>query len=360
MQEKILNEVTAMISDIKSGSENGITTISLQEELDRSVGSIINALTLGYRYDKDNREEFKYIKQITMKFLENVNHPLMRILDTNLNFLKHFPIFKNFYDKAIEEMKYGEDFFFGKISEHEQKLNFESDEDPVDYVAAYLKEKHKLENNGEHSHSFTELQLYGMLMDLWIAGQETTSNTLAWLCIYLINRPEIQEQLHKELDTVIGSDRLITVDDKHDLNYLNAVVAETQRYCNLIALNLIHKTAKDVEIHGYHIPEGTLITHQIGTVMKDDRYFKDPETFNPERFLDEHGKFFSPPELIPFGIGKRSCLGEGLARMELFLFTANIFNHMKLKRPDGKPICEDKIVGMASIPKPWTCSLEFR
>ena len=360
MQERILNEITAIICNVKDDLKNNINMISLQGELDRGVGSIINALTFGYRYGRDKQEEFNFVKKFAINIVTNGGHPLMKILDTNLNFLKYFPVFKQFYDKAIRDAKEGEDFFLKKIDEHRQRINFDSDEDSIDYVDAYLKEKHKLEKNGEASHYFSDLQLYGTITDLWIAGQETTSNTLSWLCIYLINRPEIQKKIHEELDTVIRSDRLITVEDKNDLNYVNAVVAETQRYCTLVTLNLFHTTAKDVEIRGYKIPKGTLITHHITTVMKDERYFKDPEVFNPERFLDKNGKFFSPPELMPFGIGKRACLGEGLAKMELFLFTANIFNQMRLRSPNREQICEDKLIGITAMPKPWKCRVEFK
>ena len=269
-------------------------------------------------------------------------------------------VFKQFHEKIMQDAKEGEDFFLTKINEHIETINLDSEEDPMDYVEAYLKEKHKLEKSGQNFHQFTDIQLYGMFLDLWVAGQETTSNTISWLCIYLINRPEIQKKFHEELDTVIGSDRLITVEDKNSLNYVNAVIAETQRYCNVIPLNALHRTTKNVEIHGYNIPKGTLVTHQISTLMKDERYFKDPEAFNPERFLNENKKFYSPPEFMPFRIGKRDCMGEGLARMELFLFTANIFNQMKLSSANGEPICEDKIFNIATVPKPWTCHVEFR
>uniref|UniRef100_A0AC35FHJ9 Cytochrome P450 n=1 Tax=Panagrolaimus sp. PS1159 TaxID=55785 RepID=A0AC35FHJ9_9BILA len=87
---------------------------------------------------------------------------------------------------------------------------------------------------------------------------------------------------------------------------------------------------KDTKIHGYNIPVDTLITHQISTVSMNEKYFPEPEKFRPERFLDKNGKFFQPPELIPFGVGKRACLGEGLARLELYLFTANIANQFKV------------------------------
>ena len=199
-----------------------------------------------------------------------------------------------------------------------------------------------------------------MIFDLWLAGQETTSTTLLWLCIYLIRNQEIQKKVHEELDRVIGSDRIVTLDDKNELNYVNAVVAETQRFCNLIPLNVPHKTTKDVEIYGYKIPKGTLIVDQVSSVLFDERYFTDPHMFNPERFIDENGKFFTPPELIPFGVGKRACLGESLARMELFLFTANVFNQMKLKPADGIIPSVEKIIRSTSQPLPFNTEIELR
>uniref|UniRef100_A0A914YUU0 Cytochrome P450 n=1 Tax=Panagrolaimus superbus TaxID=310955 RepID=A0A914YUU0_9BILA len=163
---------------------------------------------------------------------------------------------------------------------------------------------------------FRDKQLYAACLDLWIAGQETTSNTLAWMVMYLMLNPEVQKKVHAELDQVIGSDRFITVEDKTQLHYINATVAETQRFCNLVPLNVNHRLVKDVEIKGFRIPANTTILHQISTVLFDERYFPEPLKFKPERFLDSEGKFFQPSSLMPFGVGKRACLGEGLARLE--------------------------------------------
>lgn len=197
-------------------------------------------------------------------------------------------------------------------------------------------------------------------MDLWLAGQETTSNTLAWLVIYLITNPEAQKNLQAELDRVIGSDRFITLDDKTDLHFTNAVVAETQRFCNLVPMNPNHRLVKDVEINGYHIPANTTILHSITTVLFDERYFPEPQKFTPERFLDPNGKFFQPTELMPFGVGKRSCLGEGLARLELFLFAANMFNHFEITAPPSKPPNTVRLMGGTVQPEPFVTHIKPR
>ena len=142
--------------------------------------------------------------------------------------------------------------------------------------------------------------------------------------------PEVQNKLHKELDTVIGSDRMITLDDKANLPYTNAVIAEAQRMANLLTMNLHHRSTKDTIIHGYNIPANTTILYQISTVLYSQKYFSEPEKFKPERCLDAEGRFFQPVELIPFGVGKRMCPGEGLARLELYLFAANMYNHFEV------------------------------
>uniref|UniRef100_A0A914YHW2 Cytochrome P450 n=1 Tax=Panagrolaimus superbus TaxID=310955 RepID=A0A914YHW2_9BILA len=195
---------------------------------------------------------------------------------------------------------------------------------------------------------------------MWVAGQETSAKMLTWLSLYLTAFPEIQEKLHKELDEQIGGGRLITLDDKNNLHYTNAIILETQRHCNLGAFNLIRRTLKPVEIHGYKLPVNTLITYASHTVNYDDRYFPDARKFEPERFIDENGKFYTRPEVMPFGLGKRACLGEGLARIELFLFTANIFNQFRLKQVPGKPVSLERIIGALASSKPFVVEIESR
>ena len=99
---------------------------------------------------------------------------------------------------------------------------------------------------------------------------------------------------------------------------------------NLLPLNLIHKTTRDVTIRGYLIPKNTCIVPQIGAVLFDETIFPEPESFKPERFLNENRELKKIEEFCPFSVGKRQCLGESLARMELFLILANLFNQFKV------------------------------
>ncbi|KAK6057502.1 hypothetical protein COOONC_04979 [Cooperia oncophora] len=132
------------------------------------------------------------------------------------------------------------------------------------------------------------------------------------------------------MDTVIGSGRLITNADRANLHYMNAVINEVQRLSNLLPVNVFHETTCDVEIEGYQIPAGTLVLPQISTVMYDEKVFPKPYDFDPRRHLSENGTFVRIDEVVPFSMGKRQCLGESIARMELFLFLANFFNKFEV------------------------------
>ncbi|KAI6195078.1 hypothetical protein M3Y96_01192800 [Aphelenchoides besseyi] len=186
---------------------------------------------------------------------------------------------------------------------------------------AYLLEQNRQEK--QNNHYFTRQQLLNVLFDLWFAGQETTSTTLTWGFAYLVRHPEAQQKLHAELDQVIGSDRLITMSDKNDLPYTNAVINLVFRCSNIVAQNSPRKTTREVEVANCKLPKGTI--------------FPEPRKFNPDRFIDENGKLKRCDELMPFSIGKRQCLGEGIARAELFLFIANLCNVYKFYAGEKEP-----------------------
>ncbi|EFO94804.1 CRE-CYP-33C12 protein [Caenorhabditis remanei] len=111
---------------------------------------------------------------------------------------------------------------------------------------------------------------------------------------------------------------------------MNAVINESQRCVNLVPVNLFHCSSRDTVLNGYSIEKGTGVIAQISTVMLDEKIFPEPYTFNPNRFIDENGKLKKIEELIPFSVGKRQCIGEGLARMELFLIISNLFNRYQV------------------------------
>ncbi|KJH40171.1 hypothetical protein DICVIV_13899, partial [Dictyocaulus viviparus] len=225
--------------------DNKAEEIEMQDVFDIRVGSIVNQLLFGYGFDRDNLGEFRELKGMISRQIKEFSHPfavVMLILYRDSLFA--------FFDRQIEA--------------HEKDIDY-SVEDSNDYVEAFLKEKKRRELLGDTQSfsSFSDMQLRNMCFDLWIAGMESTSNTLSWGVVYLLNYPEVQTKIHEEMDREIGSKRIITMSDKNILPYTNAVINEIQRMANLLPMNLPHETRRAVKIDKWNIPAHTGIIAQI-------------------------------------------------------------------------------------------------
>ncbi|KAL7070956.1 hypothetical protein ACQ4LE_009838 [Meloidogyne hapla] len=119
----------------------------------------------------------------------------------------------------------------------------------------------------------------------------------------------------------------------------------------------------DVEIMDgkYFLKEGTIILPQISCLLYDEKVFPSPHLFIPERFLDEKGQLKRFDSFIPFGLGKRACMGESLARAELFLFIANFFRNFQVLpvNPLNPPKAQ-KQKAFVVRPEPYNCRLILR
>uniref|UniRef100_A0A671VYG7 Cytochrome P450 2J6-like n=1 Tax=Sparus aurata TaxID=8175 RepID=A0A671VYG7_SPAAU len=234
-----------------------------------------------------------------------------------------------------------------KIKEHRESFNPSS---PRDYIDCFLTEMGEEEDKDS---GFDLKNLCICTLDLFGAGTETTTTTLHWGLLYMIYYPHIQERVQEEIDTVIGSSRQPSMTNRDDMPYTNAVIHEIQRMANIIPLNLVHMAGKDTTLDKYTIPKGTMILPTLTSVLHDESMWETPHTFNPQHFLDQDGKFRKREAFLPFSAGKRVCLGEQLARMELFLFFTSILQRFSLSAPPGEqPSLEFKL-GATRCPKPY-------
>ncbi|XP_072014942.1 cytochrome P450 2U1-like [Amphiura filiformis] len=185
----------------------------------------------------------------------------------------------------------------------------------------------------------------GQIFLLFLAGSDTTSNTLRWGTQYLVRYPKVQDRIHREIDTVVGRNRLPKLADKPYLPYTQALIAELHRIISLAPLSVFHVAADKTTFRGYTIPKNGVVISNLYAVMHSPALWEDPEEFRPERFLDDEGNFREPDEVIPFGVGRRVCLGEALARQELFIFFTHLLHQFKFEKisedapmPTLKPI----------------------
>ncbi|KAB7494261.1 Fumitremorgin C synthase, partial [Armadillidium nasatum] len=148
---------------------------------------------------------------------------------------------------------------------------------------------------------------------------------------------EIQEKIQKEIDRVVPRDTLPGLQHRKELAYLDATINEVQRHCSMISMGVFRYTTNEVKLQGYDIQKGTIIFPLAALSHRDPTYFKDPDKFDPSRFLDDNGKYIPTCDgFQAFGIGKRQCLGEHFARMELYLTVSALLQNFTFSAPEGE------------------------
>lgn len=171
-----------------------------------------------------------------------------------------------------------------------------------------------------HFKSFSFDHLSSLVQDLFIAGTETISVAINWAIIYAAYFQDCQTKVIDEIDQVLGHERQPSEAYRLKLPYVEAFLNETLRYHCSGPILIPRSTTRDVVFRGYNIPEDTFVLVNMWSCMRDGKYWHEPDKFNPSRFLDETGRFKNKnPAMMPFSVGKRACIGESIARLQLFL-----------------------------------------
>ncbi|XP_029801409.1 steroid 21-hydroxylase isoform X2 [Suricata suricatta] len=172
------------------------------------------------------------------------------------------------------------------------------------------------------------------VVDLFIGGTETTATTLSWAVAFLLHHPEIQQRLQEELDRELGpgaSGSQVPFKDPARLPLLTATIAEVLRLRPVVPLALPHRTTRHSSILGFDIPEGMVVIPNLQGAHLDENVWERPHEFWPDRFLVPGAS----PRVLAFGCGARVCLGEPLARLELFVVLARLLHTFTLRPPAG-------------------------
>ncbi|KAL6573006.1 hypothetical protein OROHE_002482 [Orobanche hederae] len=181
---------------------------------------------------------------------------------------------------------------------------------------------------------YNDVIIKGIIMVMLLAGTDTSAVTIEWAMSALLNHPEKLHKAKIEIDNIIGNDRrrLIDESDLSKLPYLQSIISETFRLFPATPLLVPHEASRDCTIGGYDIPRGTILVVNAWAVHRDPGVWDDPTSFSPERF--EAVGAVMPPKLIPFGMGRRSCPGMGLAQRMVGLTLGSLIQCFEWRRVD--------------------------
>lgn len=195
--------------------------------------------------------------------------------------------------------------------------------------------------------------LIGIQRDLLGAGYETTYTTTVWLVLYMASYPDIQTRVQQEIDEVIGRGRRFEVTDRDKLVFTEATLLEVMRITTIVPLALPRFTTKNTNLNGYDIEKDTTVYFNLYSVSHDKDFWGDPEVFRPSRFLNKDGRLdkVKCSHVIPFGLGRRRCAGENLAKMQAFTFFVTIMHRCSFEKPEGVLYDLEPTIGLVYKPK---------
>ncbi|GMT16072.1 hypothetical protein PFISCL1PPCAC_7369, partial [Pristionchus fissidentatus] len=293
----------------------GDAPVDVTDNIMRAVGNIVWNITFGNTLEFENPLLIKF-RELQQEQLPKMGGPFMM-------FIELFPFLRNFdrfFGSPVKQLKQMSEEMnqFPRNAIEATRVAFNADNQPNSYVEAFLGEMKRREEAGiDMGKGFIIKGIYRH-ESVITSAFDTTVSVLRICILLLVNNPECQRKLQEEMDERIGTRRILYEDQKL-LPYSCAFIQEVYRTSNLLPLNFLRQTMQDTEIEGIPIRAGTAILPQFSMVHSDPNEFERPLYFCPERHINEHGQFVKDPRITPFSVGKRACLGESLARMEIFV-----------------------------------------
>ncbi|XP_008066965.1 steroid 21-hydroxylase isoform X2 [Carlito syrichta] len=294
--------------------------VAIQKEFSLLTCSIICYLTFGDKIKEDNLVHAYH--DCVQEVMDAWNHWSVQIVDV-IPFLRFFP---NPGLQRLKQIMEKRDRMVEKqLRQHKDSLVTGHWRDLMDYMLQGVALPAVEEGPGQ----LLEGHVHMAVVDILIGGTETTATTLSWAVAFLLHHPEIQQRLQEELDRELGpegSGSPVSYKDRGRLPLLNATIAEVLRLRPVVPLALPHRTTRHSSILGYDIPEGTIIIPNLQGAHLDETVWEQPHKFWPDRFLEPG----TSPRALAFGCGARVCLGEPLARLELFVVLARLLQGFTL------------------------------
>ncbi|XP_068100626.1 cytochrome P450 2K1-like [Hyperolius riggenbachi] len=324
VESRIQDELIYLIEHFKTQNGKPFDTEII---MGNAVCNVISSIIFGKRFEYEDPAFQKLLK--TMADNERLSgSPKLLLYNYFPRIMSLFGVQK----ELVQSLGEINEFLLKRIKQQRQEFN---SNDISGYIDAYLLKQEQDQASNKTETYFNDDNLAMAASDLFTAGTETTSTTLQWAILLMMKYPEIQKKVRVEIQAHIKPGEMPTADDRRKMPYTDAVIHEVQRFSNIVPMSLSHTTAKDVYFRGYCIPKDTEVIPFLTSVLYDKTQWERPYEFNPNHFLDGSGKFVRRDAFMPFSAGRRVCVGEGLAKMELFLFFVGLLQTFTFHPPPG-------------------------
>ena len=318
IEDNIMEECERIIKYFEDKGKNK-AHISLTNIFNKVALNIVWKIIAGERFDYEDQKLDELMQMIDS--FNNVARTLQASPLALLPILRHLPPFKSVYRKSQKGMSEVKAFISRIIEEHRQTF----DKDNLrDYIDSFI---HEME--GPEKEIYNEENLLISCFDLFIAGSETSSKSLMFFLSFLVLYPDVQKRIYQELSLKVP-DRNVRAADIPNLPFCSSVMIEIWRLMPIVPMDVPRFTNGDIKIQGFDIPNGTEVWSNYFAANMDEKSWEQPHLFKPERHMQSQNTH------LAFGLGRRRCLGEDMAKTENTLIFCNLVKHFQFEAVPGE------------------------
>ncbi|KAH9016887.1 cytochrome P450 [Lactarius hengduanensis] len=339
-----------------------VAPADFRDHVDLSQGQLIMSLMYGYNL-KENDEIIKAPVQLLRM--------LSRLVLPGAALVNHFPLLRHIPSWVPW-------FSYESLARIGRELGQRTMNEPIDFVKSAMRDGTavsslareqllEVESLNGPERQLQEDVIKRVLGSMYEAGVDTAASTTTSLFVALTLYPEVQRRAQAQIDSVVSRDRLPTFEDRSRLPYIEAICKELLRWQMVGPMGFPHASTEDGVYRGFFIPKGSMMIVNSWGILHNPELYPDPETFNPERFLNEDGTFRDDPMIsLAFGGGKRICPARHLVDVSLFMVAASVlsvFNVTKAKDENGREIPVSPMVEVNAVvcyPAKFECSVRPR
>ncbi|KAM5165068.1 cytochrome P450 2C5-like [Mantella aurantiaca] len=337
IEDRILEESDCLVEKFKSFKGEPFDNRII---INAAVANIIVSIVMSHRFDYEDATLLRIVKMVNEN-IHIIGSPITVLFNAFPSLIRWLPGRHRILIKNINEIH---TFIKETFNTQRRELDINDQRNLID---SFLVKQQEEKPNCELF--FTNENLTVLVTDLFSAAIDTTSNTIRWGILLMTTYQDIQTKVQYEIEKVIGSSTP-QIGHRKNMPYTDAVIHEIQRFGNIVPTNIPHCTSQDVNFRGYFLPKGTHVIPLLTSVLFDETHFKRPKEFNPEHFLDADGNFMKNEAFLPFSAGKRSCIGETLVKMELFIFFVRLLQTFTFQALPGTKLDLEVEVGFTRSP----------